>query len=196
MPTISTAAAISPQATACAVSEPVGERSIGLRFFIAQFVAKAILGERMLSSRTIRQARAKTLSNTKPRVNDPVCCLIMPSTRGGKKPPSIQDFDLGQGVPSRESAPNLHLEFLEFFEKAVGLSHGFCIQLASIRFPAAWRGRNGAVAQLGERLICIQEVAGSIPTSSTSVVEPDRRHSPPDRRSIPWACSSAGRAHP
>jgi hypothetical protein len=26
----------------------------------------------------------------------------------------------------------------------------------------------GAVAQLGERLICIQEVAGSIPTSSTS----------------------------
>jgi hypothetical protein len=27
---------------------------------------------------------------------------------------------------------------------------------------------NGAVAQLGERLICIQEVAGSIPTSSTN----------------------------
>ena len=27
----------------------------------------------------------------------------------------------------------------------------------------------GAVAQLGERLICIQEVAGSIPTSSTSL---------------------------
>ena len=27
--------------------------------------------------------------------------------------------------------------------------------------------RVGAVAQLGERLICIQEVAGSIPTSST-----------------------------
>jgi hypothetical protein len=26
---------------------------------------------------------------------------------------------------------------------------------------------SGAVAQLGERLICIQEVAGSIPTSST-----------------------------
>ena len=33
----------------------------------------------------------------------------------------------------------------------------------------------GAVAQLGERLICIQEVAGSIPTSSTK-----------------WACSSGG----
>jgi hypothetical protein len=28
----------------------------------------------------------------------------------------------------------------------------------------------GAVAQLGERLICIQEVAGSIPTSSTSLL--------------------------
>ena len=59
----------------------------------------------------------------------------------------------------------------------MGLSHGFCIQLASIRFPAARAQPNGAVAQLGERLICIQEVAGSIPTSSTSVVEPDRRHS-------------------
>jgi hypothetical protein len=29
--------------------------------------------------------------------------------------------------------------------------------------------KEGAVAQLGERLICTQEVAGSIPTSSTSV---------------------------
>jgi hypothetical protein len=29
----------------------------------------------------------------------------------------------------------------------------------------------GAVAQLGERLICIQEVAGSIPTSSTSLAK-------------------------
>jgi hypothetical protein len=28
---------------------------------------------------------------------------------------------------------------------------------------------SGAVAQLGERLICIQEVAGSIPTSSTTL---------------------------
>ena len=27
---------------------------------------------------------------------------------------------------------------------------------------------NGAAAQLGERLICIQEVAGSIPVSSTT----------------------------
>jgi|NOAtaT_5_FD_contig_61_2398449_length_460_multi_5_in_0_out_0_1 hypothetical protein len=38
------------------------------------------------------------------------------------------------------------------------------VQLASIHFSI-----NGAVAQLGERLICIQEVAGSIPTSSTKL---------------------------
>ena len=34
-----------------------------------------------------------------------------------------------------------------------------------------WRpasGEQGAVAQLGERLICIQEAVGSIPISSTS----------------------------
>ena len=31
------------------------------------------------------------------------------------------------------------------------------------------RNRKGAVAQLGERLICTQEVAGSNPTSSTRV---------------------------
>ena len=30
---------------------------------------------------------------------------------------------------------------------------------------------SGAVAQLGERLICIQEAAGSIPTSSTRLCE-------------------------
>ena len=52
---------------------------------------------------------------------------------------------------------------------------GPCIQLASIIISKAAplgrgaRARKGAVAQLGERLICTQEVAGSIPTSSTSV---------------------------
>ena len=40
---------------------------------------------------------------------------------------------------------------------------------ASNRLENIFLGKaNGAVAQLGERLICIQEVAGSIPTSSTS----------------------------
>jgi hypothetical protein len=37
------------------------------------------------------------------------------------------------------------------------------VQSASITFFTS----DGAVAQLGERLICTQEVAGSIPTSST-----------------------------
>ncbi len=46
--------------------------------------------------------------------------------------------------------------------------------------PAAGRLDEGAVAQLGERLICIQEVAGSIPTSSTRLGTPER------------ACSSGG----
>ena len=44
----------------------------------------------------------------------------------------------------------------------------------SLEFGAS----QGAVAQLGERLICIQEVVGSIPISSTSY--------------NPWACSSGG----
>ena len=38
--------------------------------------------------------------------------------------------------------------------RSIGLDYSFC---------------SGAVAQLGERLICIQEVAGSIPTSSTTL---------------------------
>src|ERR1039457_7211432 len=74
-----------------------------------------------------------------------------------------------------ELDPDLHLETLEFFPKRPWTGfHGPCIQLASIK--SLWRGRGegplpsqGAVAQLGERLICTQEVAGSIPTSSTRV---------------------------
>src|SRR4051794_4329175 len=38
----------------------------------------------------------------------------------------------------------------------------------AIRNGCSCKLNRGAVAQLGERLICIQEVAGSIPTSSTS----------------------------
>ena len=57
------------------------------------------------------------------------------------------------------------------------LDMGGGVQSASITFLSLarlllkWRLRDtrGAVAQLGERLICIQEVAGSIPTSSTSL---------------------------
>ena len=71
------------------------------------------------------------------------CYCTQDQVRNSRSTPStgqvspIQDFGFGQGAPFREPAPNLHLEFLEFSEKAVGLSHGFCIQLASIRFPAA-----------------------------------------------------------
>ena len=40
---------------------------------------------------------------------------------------------------------------------------------------------NGAIAQLGERLICIQEVRGSIPRSSTTVCgESGSKHPAPD----------------
>ncbi len=60
-----------------------------------------------------------------------------------------------------EPASAISTWILKFDRAAGGWTPGLCIQLASIDF--------GAVAQLGERLICIQEVAGSIPTSSTSV---------------------------
>ena len=45
-------------------------------------------------------------------------------------------------------------------------------EIRPLFFPPKVGGKHreaisGAVAQLGERLICIQEVAGSIPTSST-----------------------------
>ena len=80
-----------------------------------------------------------------------------------------------------EFDPDLHLEYKSSTEAAMGWSRGLCIQLASIHFPPrilldttcwvqhvgyTWGG-HGAVAQLGERLICTQEAAGSIPTSST-----------------------------
>ena len=53
-----------------------------------------------------------------------------------------------------------------------GLASAGSVQSASIILEVVGGGSHrlsprGAVAQLGERLICIQEVAGSIPTSST-----------------------------
>jgi hypothetical protein len=54
--------------------------------------------------------------------------------------------------------------------------------------PTSHQPPEGAVAQLGERLICIQEVAGSIPTSSTRFVG-GRGFWP--IHSV-WACSSGG----
>src|ERR1019366_7192447 len=66
---------------------------------------------------------------------------------------------------------------------------GPCIQLASINLEGGASGkgapaRKGAVAQLGERLICTQEVAGSIPTSSTRVGQ------------TPGPVAQMARAHP
>ena len=52
---------------------------------------------------------------------------------------------------------------------AFALSGGRRVQLASRKKSKRPALAPGAVAQLGERLICIQEVAGSIPTSSTRV---------------------------
>ena len=56
--------------------------------------------------------------------------------------------------------------------RPIGLDYFFSMCLG-LRL-AEGRGliQAGAVAQLGERLICIQEVAGSIPTSSTSFLKP------------------------
>ena len=49
-----------------------------------------------------------------------------------------------------------------------GLDHFFLGGWSAQRFLSVVRGSsNGAVAQLGERLICIQEAAGSSPASST-----------------------------
>jgi hypothetical protein len=55
---------------------------------------------------------------------------------------------------------------------ALGLVLSACVQSASITKLVGGShpcGILGAVAQLGERLICIQEAAGSIPTSSTTL---------------------------
>jgi hypothetical protein len=71
------------------------------------------------------------------------------------------------------------------------------IQSASKNLLAAGRpsgrspAKQGAVAQLGERLICIQEVAGSIPTSSTSFCKTRNRVSPIAHRWKTEASTSA-----
>ena len=68
----------------------------------------------------------------------------------------------GTGFPS----PCIQLASIEKQGPGVegqGPEKGFSLVLA----PDPGLEDLGAVAQLGERLICIQEVAGSIPTSST-----------------------------
>ncbi len=83
------------------------------------------------------------------------------------------------------------------FRSIVPVTFG-CVQSASILLL------EGAVAQLGERLICIQEVAGSIPTSSTSLClarQPfvrmvQRRFGLPDPASQHGPVAQVVRAHP
>ena len=63
-------------------------------------------------------------------------------------------------------------KFIEVVRVVVGLVsialHPIGLDLNSRPWRLMDASGQGAVAQLGERLICIQEVAGSIPTSSTS----------------------------
>jgi hypothetical protein len=48
---------------------------------------------------------------------------------------------------------------------------GVCEQRSSIAKLALKRRVRGAIAQLGEHLLCKQRVVGSIPTSSTKYIE-------------------------
>ncbi len=44
------------------------------------------------------------------------------------------------------------------------------------RFNPIWRVSNGAIAQLGERVLCKHEVVGSIPSGSTRQAVADSTH--------------------
>ena len=56
------------------------------------------------------------------------------------------------------------------------------------------QGRDGAIAQLGERLLCKQEVVGSIPSGSTRPAARHRRSDerPNERKSISSAAYRSG----
>ena len=74
--------------------------------------------------------------------------------------------------------PDLHLRWIAWIDQAseldswrsrsTGLDH--LLRTGALRkmFLRPGSREQGAVAQLGERLICIQEAVGSIPISSTS----------------------------
>ena len=49
-----------------------------------------------------------------------------------------------------------------------GVRTRLCIQSRCLALPLFCWQNDGALAQLGERLICIQEVSGSIPLGSTN----------------------------
>ena len=59
------------------------------------------------------------------------------------------------------------------------------------------RGNSGAIAQLGERLLCKQEVAGSIPAGSTNLVRGLERAATHVSRAVyVWLRASSSRARP
>ena len=86
-------------------------------------------------------------------------------------------------VPLHNPTSDLHLEFCDIAllvrpgagrQRPIGLDKKFGGRwwaVGSMVRPTTYfllpTAPKGAVAQLGERLICTQEVAGSIPTSST-----------------------------
>jgi hypothetical protein len=72
-------------------------------------------------------------------------------------------------------------------------ARGICGDVDSRRVPRRSGPGRGAVAQLGERLLCKQEVTGSIPVSSTNtrpVVENRQKRSLRAPLSV-FACSCA-----
>ena len=100
---------------------------------------------------------------------------------------------LANEAESWKYVPDSCLKFIEVVRVVVGLVPAalhpigldliLAMAVAQLIPYVEWRSADGqgAVAQLGERLICIQEVAGSIPTSSTSCCDSQSR-----------ACSSGG----
>jgi hypothetical protein len=57
-------------------------------------------------------------------------------------------------------------------------------------------GKSGAIAQLGERLLCKQEVAGSIPAGSTNLMFARRAATHAPRAMHVWLRASSSRARP
>src|SRR2546428_7658400 len=87
--------------------------------------------------------------------------------------PSVRSFLSGNcRISIRLSKTLLTLRGRRFFDACVAAKPGFLSEVLDC----------GPVAQLGERLVCIQEVVGSNPVGSTT------NRSPPDST---WAYSSA-----
>src|SRR6185437_2096976 len=84
---------------------------------------------------------------------------LHPGPRPGRSPPGIDDF-FGPSGPRPDALPSI----LENFKLIAATASG-AVRRTPQRSPAP---NDGAVAQLGERLVCNQEAIGSIPISSTN----------------------------